>query len=199
MMATLASVMVPHLVESYKASRWPSAQAEIIASEFIVKPGSEQRFELAVTYRYTYAGQTHVSERFSVHGNRSSSDASVPQRLVAQYPQGSTRTCYVNPQNPAVAVLDNGVAYWQLLLLPGPIFIWVILDWRRLSEWREGRRRQHSGERLRPLTANLELKQVGRSNLLIGVCSLIMASLLASWSWVWPVWRTWKQTLHWQG
>jgi hypothetical protein len=199
MAATLASVMWPHLREQFRASRWPAAPAEIISSQFVVKSVTgEQRYETAVTYRYTYAGQTYTSDRFRVNGNPSSSDASEAQRLVNQYSPGAARTCYVNPQNPAVAVLDNSVSYWMLIMLPGPFFIWVILDWRRISEWREGRRQPQGAERLRPLTANRELKRVGLSNLFIGICSLIMSCLLGGWAWMWPLWRTWQQTRHWK-
>jgi hypothetical protein len=104
--------------------------------------GSPSRsYQPHIRYEYQFDGQTYRSTTFSYLGP-ASADRDDMRRIVERYPPGSRQAAYVNPDNPAEAVLHRGLesspgALWlpALFLLVG--LLCVIGGWRG---WLQGKR-----------------------------------------------------------
>jgi len=194
----LATVMVPKFLREWRMSRWRPTPAVVINSKLDTRADHEgQRFEPFIRFRYTFdgVGYTNDSLRISTYSYR---DAESAQQLLARYPTGARVSCYVNAQAPYEATLTVGVQYWVLIMFLGPLIIWAILDFRRISEWWSDRQYERDTDQLQPLTANMALRKANRFNLGIALMCLVMASLFSGWTFVWPIWESWGRTRAWQ-
>lgn len=64
------------------------------------------RYRAHILYRYRIAGQSHSSARIKrVDG--SSADKKTIERSIADYPPGSTHTCFVDPGDHSFAILEH--------------------------------------------------------------------------------------------
>ena len=68
-----------------------------------VDVGTEYNF--GVLYGYSFGNKAYSSERFSLRGAPWSSSESRARKRMEKFPQGSIRPCYVDPDDPAFAVL----------------------------------------------------------------------------------------------
>lgn len=96
--------------------------------------GPTHIYQPHIRYEYQIGGQTYRSTTFSYLGP-AAADRDAMRRIVERYPPGSRQTAYVNPDNPAEAVLHRGVEsspapLWlpALFLLVG--LLCVIGGWR---------------------------------------------------------------------
>jgi len=95
---------------------WKRVPCTIAASE-IQERGGESPCVFAVSYRYDYGGQRYGSSTYK-RGYSASSKYYTAQGLVQRYPVGQATVCYVDPRNPAQAVLKRD----SLLLGLGALF-----------------------------------------------------------------------------
>ena len=100
---------------------WKPAPCTITASE-VQERGGESPYAFAVSYRYDYSGRQYGGSTYK-HGYSSSSKYSSAQGLVWQYPVGRSAVCYVNPENPAQAVLQRDSPLIGLAALFPLIFV----------------------------------------------------------------------------
>ncbi len=87
------------------AYRWPAVPCEIVASG--LRAGGERHpYAFDVSYRYAWRGQEFTGTTYSEE-YRGSTDVAEAERLARSFPEGSRRLCYVNPADPATAVLKH--------------------------------------------------------------------------------------------
>lgn len=98
--------------------RWKEASATILSSSVQEDKGKEDPFFVAVTYRYTWEGKSYTSDKYAP--SRSSyGDYNKALERAEMLPADTTITCYVNPKDPAEAVLRRDPLWFvPLALLP---------------------------------------------------------------------------------
>lgn len=103
---------------------WPEVSCRILSSEVKSQPGSSgarDDYFAVVRYEYDYDGRTRTSARLAPGDSTVPFDSMQEAEQTAQrYPAGSERKCYVDPKDPAVAVLervDNAKVRWEALLM----------------------------------------------------------------------------------
>lgn len=103
------------------ARHWVETPAVVVASEVKSHSGSKgSTYSVHITYRYEVNGRSHQADRYDFLGG-SFSGYNGKAKIVRQYPPGRKITCFVNPANPADAVLVRGFVPMMLifgLLLP---------------------------------------------------------------------------------
>jgi len=67
-----------------------------------------ESFGVAVRYQYAFNGELHISNRYGFL-NDFGGDLAGKERLVKQLKSGSPETCFVNPADPTVAVMDRSI------------------------------------------------------------------------------------------
>ena len=121
---------------------WRETPAEIVSSVVSSRlaprsgdgPKSQfgRMFRPEIRFAYQSAGQRHESTTHSLFVNESSSDAEAAA-VVARYPAGAKVTAYVDPGNPAAAVLDRSIRWSTLLIMAAVCGVFApvaILVWR---------------------------------------------------------------------
>lgn len=97
------------LLQVLSARSWVVTPCTIVSSRVQTHRGDDSTtYRVDILYRYEVDGQEHRSSRFKFMGGSSSGFKSKAE-IVAQYPEGAQRTCFVNPRNPAEAVLQRGL------------------------------------------------------------------------------------------
>lgn len=84
---------------------WAEVPCTIRDSRFARSKEGES--SLALSYQYDYRGQTYTSDRLDLLPGRTGTDARWERELAERLPPGSQTVCYVNPDDPAEAVLDR--------------------------------------------------------------------------------------------
>lgn len=103
------------------ALTWVPTPAVVERAEFArVDDGSRV---LDLEYRYEFRGITYRSDRLDLLPGRTGDDDAWEEQLLARWPVGSEVTCYVDPANPRMAVLDRqrgaaGAGTLRLLAFP---------------------------------------------------------------------------------
>ncbi len=97
------------------ARHWPAVPATVLASR--VQSHSDEdgtTYSIDILYSYTVNDKEYRSNRYSFVGG-SSSGSTGKQKVVREHPVGKKALCYVDPDDPAYAVLHRGWS-WELLL-----------------------------------------------------------------------------------
>lgn len=106
---------LPMLKTSLSSMKWSETPCLILTSGVREHSGRNgTTYSVDISYRYTVEGREYESRRYSSFGGSSSGRAG-KQSVVAQYPVGSQRVCFVNPENPSEALLKPGLG-WETLL-----------------------------------------------------------------------------------
>ena len=101
-----------------RSQQWVETPCTIVSSYVESHSDSDgTTYSIEITYTYTFDGQTFTSDRYDFL-DVSSSGRSGKEDAVAQYPEGSQRTCYVDPSAPGEAVLNRGFR-WSYLFIGG--------------------------------------------------------------------------------
>ncbi|MDQ7825447.1 MAG: DUF3592 domain-containing protein [Candidatus Eremiobacteraeota bacterium] len=100
-------LLLPGALTEISAKNWIRATCTVDASTVD-----------GITYRYRYMGREHQSSTYSLSGRG--------VNLMRRFPRDSETTCYVNPNNPAQAVLDTSVPSESYLVI-GYSFVFIIL------------------------------------------------------------------------
>lgn len=119
---------------TWRASRWTPVNCSILSSTVITNKGSDSSsYSPDVGYSYTVNGQEYTGNRYSFF-KLDFQNTYQPQALIQPYPSGTTATCYVDPSNPANAVLNRNfqAKAWvnlgislAFVLIPGAIIFFI--------------------------------------------------------------------------
>lgn len=90
------------------ARGWAEVECTVIASDVRSHDSDDgTTYSVDILYEYSWQGRSHRSSRHRFLGG-SSSGYAAKRELVERYPVGATRTCWVDPEDPRLAVLDRG-------------------------------------------------------------------------------------------
>ena len=104
---------------------WPSTGCRILRSEVGATDSRGRQtgdYYLHVEYQYAYRGENFVSDRVQPRP-RSYQDIGKVERLLQGFQPGMLATCYVDPNQPAQAVLQRGSLWFPLLIFFPLIFV----------------------------------------------------------------------------
>lgn len=114
------------LLQLSKSMGWVEAPCEITKSELKVNSDSDgNTYRPIIHYVYEFRGQMYESERVDFGASSSSSDREGESACLKDYPLGSKRTCFVDPDKPYEAVLirDWGRGIFKWIAIPfGGVF-----------------------------------------------------------------------------
>ena len=100
------------------AADWPRVPCTILSSEIEEHRGDSTTYSVDIQYEYDIANQTHRSSQYDF--STMSRSRKVCRKILARYPEGKQSTCFVDPDNSAIAVLDRTpMIAWQILFLGG--------------------------------------------------------------------------------
>jgi hypothetical protein len=114
-------------VAAVRTWMWPQTECEILRSDVRETDSSGRKtgdFYFYVEYRYPFGGQNFVSDRFRLMA-AAYQDYGKVERLVQRFQPGARTTCYVNPRQPAEAVLERGSLWFPLLIFFPLIFVGI--------------------------------------------------------------------------
>jgi hypothetical protein len=114
---------------------WKKVPCTILASEVQRGPDGGGPYVFVIRYRYEFGGQSYESSGYQ-RGYTGSGEYSETQRLVQEYPAGSSTSCYVNPTNAGEAVLKRDSLMLGLVFLFPLVFVVIgagglYMTWRR--------------------------------------------------------------------
>jgi len=120
--------LVPEIAANLAAARWTLRSCRILSSGVgtdDVRDGDDPQvrtlYRLNVTYSYETAAGRQQSARYRFIDPYTDSRAAAESAAARYYP-GAAVPCYVDPDNPAQAVLDRRLSPFTLIvLLPGAI------------------------------------------------------------------------------
>ena len=125
------------IVGGARAYFWRATPCTVVESQRTTQGlersgGSDAR--ILIRYRYEADGAAHTSDRLSL-GAGVARDTRAIERLLLDFPAGRRTQCWVNPANPAEAVLVRDSLWPALMLLVPLVFVAVgvggiILVWR---------------------------------------------------------------------
>lgn len=95
-------------VKVLRAKSWPATNCTIVSSQVRTHPSddSSPTFSVEVLYTYSYRGREYKSDRYQFLGG-SSGGYQDKERIVRRLPPLTRVPCYVNPDEPAEAVLNR--------------------------------------------------------------------------------------------
>ena len=110
-------ILLRPLGQIIAARQWIAMPAQVMSST--VKADSRATYSVAITYTYTVNNQRYESKRYDFVGGASSGRGG-KAAIVRHHPSGSELICFVDPHDPAAAVIDRGLqASLWFALLPG--------------------------------------------------------------------------------
>ena len=103
------------------ARDWVATPAKVIWSRVISSSSDgSTTYRPEVFFSYQYQGVKHRSNTYKI-GKSSSSGRASKQKVVTRYPRGKRVTCYVNPEKPYQAIIEQKIGLnWLWLLFPLP-------------------------------------------------------------------------------
>jgi hypothetical protein len=101
------------LYQTYAARAWMPTACEVVSSR-IVHGDDTSRPD--IVYRYTIGGRQYTANRYNFMPG-ASNDSTVPA-VVAKYAPGTTFECYVDPADPANAVINRTPTLWYFMGVP---------------------------------------------------------------------------------
>lgn len=106
-----------------EAGQWEAVPCAIQHSEVDrISDGEGARYEFDVRYTYLLNGHTYTGTRFGLLRGTSLVRKPV-ERLASMYPRGAERVCYVDPAEPALAVLSRDFQWQFLQGLAGMVYV----------------------------------------------------------------------------
>ena len=109
------------LIKIIGARAWKATDCRIISSALRTHRGSKSTtYSIDISFAYVWESHEYVSNRYSFFTG-SSSGTSGKEAVIRHFPPGSAAVCYVDPAEPAQAVLERGLtssAWFGLIALP---------------------------------------------------------------------------------
>jgi hypothetical protein len=100
-----------NLPAAIQSRSWPATPCSVLSAKVTsVKDTHDSglTYGVAVRYQYAFGGQLYISNRYGFV-NITDGDLAEKQRLVKQLKSSSPQTCFVNPADPTVAVMDRSL------------------------------------------------------------------------------------------
>lgn len=111
----------------FVAQDWPAVPCTILSSEVLTHSSSDgTTYSIHIRYAYEWEGTHYEGDTYNFFSG-SSSGYERKQAVVDQYPAGETRECYLNPADPAEAVLNRAFSFVYLVGCFGLIFVFIAL------------------------------------------------------------------------
>ena len=105
----MSTVVALNLLKVHRMRNWAETEARIAATELKVSHGDDSTsYRVTATYQYSYEGRRYTGDRVSIHTGSDSIGKfhhRMHQRLQQAMNSGEPVPCYVNPDDPAQAVL----------------------------------------------------------------------------------------------
>ncbi len=117
-----------------RARAWREVPCEIVSSSVREDATDSGLYRFQVAYRYAVAGEEHRSGRYNFSFATATVGFFGKRRLARRLAPGTRTVCYVDPADPAEAVLDRGMT-WDMLfaaafaIMCGAVFLML---------WRQG-------------------------------------------------------------
>jgi len=114
-------MLLQPLLSMWRAQGWEPTQCTVISSDLKSGGGDGDTARIEVVYRYMYGGADHQSNRYCFAEISSNTSSTWKRAVIKDHPPGKVTQCYVNPRNPAEAVIDRGWVpemWWGLFPLP---------------------------------------------------------------------------------
>jgi hypothetical protein len=130
-----AAVFVRPAVRFVKASSWIETPCMVVSSTVRSHASDDgTTYSVDILYEYQYGGHSLRSNRFGFL-DASSSGYDGKRAIVDRYPPGAQATCWVDPDDPATAVLDRS---FQLIYLLGLFpLVFVVIGWALVAHMRK--------------------------------------------------------------
>lgn len=110
-------------LDSLAARDWVAADCEVVRSRVQTHSGDDSdTYSVDILYRYRFDGREYHADRYEFLGG-SSSGYQAKAEIVEQYPPGHRFTCWVDPDDPAVAVIHRELSGRNLVALMGLPFL----------------------------------------------------------------------------
>lgn len=115
-------LLVPTLLTAWQAKDWTPVRAQLISTALQISHGSKggTTSRVVARYRYVIAGQAYESERVGLIGgsdNIGDWQAETHARLRRALEGDGRITVYVNPDDPAEAIIDRSPRWGQIALI----------------------------------------------------------------------------------
>ena len=106
------------IVKSISSKSWIESNCVILSSEVGVHSDSDgTTYSVDISFSYTFDGRDYTSDRYGF-SKMSSSGRSGKEKVVAEYPVGAERICWIDPRNPSQAVLHRGIPGIVYFMIP---------------------------------------------------------------------------------
>jgi len=182
------------------ARQWAEVPCTVLWSRVLTHQGEDSTtYSVDILYAYEYGRTRSSNRRGFVSG--SSSGREGKEAVVARFPKGKQTVCYVNPRDPAEAVLHRGYSsFLWFAVIPlafiaagGAVFVSTVRKLRRRAGKGAARGAGAARLRVRPPAGLVELKAPAPVRKLVGVLFLA-----AFWNgivsvFVWQAVKGWQQ------
>jgi hypothetical protein len=130
-----AAVFLRPAVRLVRASSWNETPCRVVSSAVRSHTSDDgTTYSVDILYEYEFSGHTLRSNRYGFLGG-SSSGYDGKRAIVDRYPPGTEATCWVDPDDPAMAVLDRS---FQLIYLVGLFpLVFVVIGWALVAHMRK--------------------------------------------------------------
>jgi len=145
-MGTFIPFFVLPVFKVFDARDWQETPCVVLSSAVKGHSGSKggSTFSVEIKFAYEFGGKRYTSDRYSFMSG-SSSGRKGKVEVVSRYPPGKAAVCYVNPGNPAEAVIERGFVLDMLFGLIPLVFV-VVGAVGLIFVIRHGRRRPAPAE-----------------------------------------------------
>lgn len=119
-------MLIGPAIKAWNAREWVPTSCEVVSSRVETHPSDEGEptYSVEVLYRYRVEGREYHSDRYHFHTG-STSGYEAKARVVERLPAGTRFTCYVDPGDPAEAVIERGLGNESWFSLFALIFVAV--------------------------------------------------------------------------
>lgn len=124
-LGTMYALLVKPLMYVQAARNWVETPCQIVSSELKVHRGEDTTYSVEIVYTYKVNGKQYESSRYDFIGGSSSARAA-NQAIVNQYPAGAAAVCFVDPNDPAEAVINREFSWMFLALAIIPLVFTLV-------------------------------------------------------------------------
>jgi hypothetical protein len=189
--------LAPDFFAALRSYTWQRTPCVVEKSKVVEQPFSRtvMHYVASVEYRYEFGGRKFVSKRYTTGKRQGSTDVSRAVRAVEILAPGTAAICYVNPRDPAEAVLERGELWGGIFLLT-PFLIWGLMFHEAIFGWIGQRRARRLALKDVPLSERNEALRFDGRWILFGVLGFVMGGFFLGFCLVAPL-RAWSGAREW--